>query len=161
MAEQIANDPSFKEVTQSLQASMGAGGSGGMPGMPPPGMPAPGGAPDMSQMDPSKYMEAMSGMFQNKNFMEMAERLGKTIIEVRGWHGPSVCDSEQPSHVATLLSVCTVVNLHFFVCGLRGGQERTDVRMALSVAAASLDASAMLGSRCCLPFRRPTPTWRT
>ncbi|KAG1681352.1 hypothetical protein FOA52_007400 [Chlamydomonas sp. UWO 241] len=80
MAEKIANDPAFAAVTQSLQASMGGmGGAGGMPGMPPGGMP--GMPPDMSQMDPSKYMEAMSGMFQNQNFMQMAEQLGKTIIE--------------------------------------------------------------------------------
>ena len=91
MAEQIANDPAFKEVTKQLQegmGGMGAGGAGGMPGMPgmPPGMAnmmggmmgGPGGA----QMDPAKYMEAMSGMFQNPNFMQMAEKLGKTIIEV-------------------------------------------------------------------------------
>lgn len=82
MAEQIANDPSFKEVTKSLQESMG----GLMAGAPRAPGPAPGAAPpDMSQLDPSKYMEAMSSMFQNKNFMEMAEKLGKTIIEVRTW----------------------------------------------------------------------------
>jgi len=79
MAEQIANDPSFKEVTSSLQSSLGGmSGASGMPPAAPPGAPP---MPDMAQMDPSKYMEAMSSMFQNKSFMEMAEKLGKTIIE--------------------------------------------------------------------------------
>lgn len=94
MAEQIANDPSFKEVTKSLQESMG----GLMAGAPRAPGPAPGAAPpDMSQLDPSKYMEAMSSMFQNKNFMEMAEKLGKTIIEVRRWDGScsSLCPISQ------------------------------------------------------------------
>jgi hypothetical protein len=50
----------------------------GMPGMPgmPPGM-------DPANFDPSKYMQAMSGMFQNPQFMQMAEKLGQAIIQVR------------------------------------------------------------------------------
>lgn len=77
MAEQIANDPSFKEVTKSLQESF----AGMMPGGP--GAPPGAGGPPMNpaNFDPSKYMEAMSGMFQNPQFMKMAESLGKTIIE--------------------------------------------------------------------------------
>jgi hypothetical protein len=47
----------------------------GMPGMPP-GM-------DPANFDPSKYMQAMSGMFQNPQFMQMAEKLGQAIIQVR------------------------------------------------------------------------------
>lgn len=134
MAEQIAKDPSFLEVTKQLQESfggmMGGGGmpgmpgAGGMPGMPPgfpgfppgllasmggmpgmpggmPGMPAgfpgmPAGFPGMPGMpgmpgadgaaagptDPAKYMGAFSSMFSNPQFMQMAEKLGKTIIEV-------------------------------------------------------------------------------
>ncbi len=46
-----------------------------MPGMPP-GMALP------PNFDPSKYMEAMTNMFQNPNFMQMDEKLGETIIEV-------------------------------------------------------------------------------
>jgi hypothetical protein len=62
----------------------------GMPGMP--GMPGPGGMPGMPGMppgmmppnfDPSKYMEAMQNMFANPSFMQMAEQLGKTIMQVR------------------------------------------------------------------------------
>ncbi len=33
-------------------------------------------------MQQSPCLQAMTGMFQNKGFMEMAEKLGRTIIEV-------------------------------------------------------------------------------
>lgn len=90
MAEQIANDPSFQGLTAQLQESMAGmmGGAGGMPGMPPmPGMPGAGeaaaaGMPDPANFDPTKYMQAMSGMFQNPQFMQMAEKLGQAIIQV-------------------------------------------------------------------------------
>ena len=73
MAEQIANDPSFKEVTKTMQESFGGMMQGGGAGAAP---------PDLSSLDPSKYMNAMSGMFQNPSFMQMAEKLGQTIIQV-------------------------------------------------------------------------------
>lgn len=109
MAEQIAGDPSFQGLTQQLQESMagmmGGGGFPGMPGMPGAnnaapagpagGMPAgglpagglaeggmPGGLPDPANFDPTRYMQAMSGMFQNPQFMQMAEKLGQAIIQV-------------------------------------------------------------------------------
>ncbi len=81
-------DPNFKEITQKMQQQFGGmmGAGGGMPGMPGmPGAGAGGGPP----MDPSKYMGAMQEMFSNKAFMEMAEKLGQSIIQVRA--------SEQPS----------------------------------------------------------------
>ena len=74
MAEQIANDPSFQGLTSQLQDSM-AGLMGG-------GGPAPTAMPDPANFDPSKYMQAMSSMFQNQNFMQMAEKLGQAIIQV-------------------------------------------------------------------------------
>ena len=77
MAEQIANDPSFKEVTKTLQDSFGGMMGPGGPGAGPGGAP-----PDLSQLDPSKYMNAMSGMFENPTFMQMAEKLGQSIIQV-------------------------------------------------------------------------------
>ncbi|KAI8462296.1 MAG: ankyrin repeat-containing domain protein [Monoraphidium minutum] len=104
MAEKIAGDPAFQGLTTQLQESMaglvggpdgaGAAGAGGAPAMPPgmpPGMAAmmggmPGGMPGMppgmdpSSFDPSKYMQAMSGMFSNPAFMQMAEQLGQAII---------------------------------------------------------------------------------
>uniref|UniRef100_A0A7S3QYD5 STI1/HOP DP domain-containing protein n=1 Tax=Dunaliella tertiolecta TaxID=3047 RepID=A0A7S3QYD5_DUNTE len=81
MAEQIATDPTFKSVTETLQAQFGnmfqqqggsreGGGAGGE-----------GAAPGPEAFDPSKYMQAMTGMFQNEEFMKMAEQLGKSIIE--------------------------------------------------------------------------------
>jgi hypothetical protein len=80
MAEQIANDPSFKAVTESLQQQFGTMFAGQQ---------AEGGAAAARDpaaaagaFDPSKYMQAMTGMFQNKSFMEMAEKLGRSIIEV-------------------------------------------------------------------------------
>jgi hypothetical protein len=103
MAEQIANDPSFMGLTQQLQESMatmmggaegagagaaaagGAAAGGGIPGMPPgmAGMPGMPGMPGMdpANFDPTKYMQAMSGMFQNPQFMQMAEKLGQAIIQ--------------------------------------------------------------------------------
>lgn len=87
MAEQIANDPSFKEVTKQLQDSMAGIFGGALPGAAGAGgdgaarAAAPDPAALMANMDPSKYMDAMSKMFSNPNFMNMAEKLGKTIIE--------------------------------------------------------------------------------
>lgn len=78
-----------------LVGAAGAGGApGGAPAMPagmppgmPPGMPGmPGMPPGMNpaDFDPSKYMQAMSGMFSNPAFMQMAEQLGQAIISVGG-----------------------------------------------------------------------------
>lgn len=79
MAEQIANDPTFKDVTKQLTSTFG-GLMGGQPGEAPNAVPA----NDPRAFDPARYMEAMSGMFQNPDFMKMAENLGRTIIEVSG-----------------------------------------------------------------------------
>jgi hypothetical protein len=78
MAEKIANDDSFKAITQQLQSQFGGvmGGAAGAEGA---SRSAP--AIDPASFDPSKMMGAMSGMFQNPQFMQMAEKLGKTIIE--------------------------------------------------------------------------------
>ena len=75
MAEQIASDPAFAQMTQALQSSL-VGGNAGAPGV-----------------DPSKYAEAMGSVLQNPNFMSMAERLGQQIMQARrggralGWRG--------------------------------------------------------------------------
>lgn len=73
MAEQIAGDPSFQGLTSQLQESMAGMMAGGGAG------PA---APDPRNFDPAQYMQAMSNMFQNQNFMQMAEKLGQAIIQV-------------------------------------------------------------------------------
>lgn len=103
MAEQIASDPAFKNVTETLHEQFGSmfGGAaraGGPEGGPPAGpgpsadSPFPGLAPPgagAGGLDVSKYMTAMNSMFQNPEFMKMAEQLGKTIMEVRcSSHGP-------------------------------------------------------------------------
>lgn len=79
MAEQIANDPAFQGLTSQLQDSM----SGLMgPGGPAAAAAAGQGPPiDPANFDPSKYMQAMSSMFQNQSFMQMAEKLGQAIIQ--------------------------------------------------------------------------------
>jgi len=83
MAEQIANDPSFQGLTAQLQESMasmmgGAEGGAAAAAAAPPAMPP---MPDPANFDPTKYMQAMSGMFQNPQFMQMAEKLGQAIIQ--------------------------------------------------------------------------------
>lgn len=111
MAEQLASDPSFKQMTEQLQQSFaGGGGFPGMPGMP--GVPAaggerglgggmPGGMPPglaemmanmnmggpgagqagMAGVDPSSYMNAVSGIMSNPEFAKMAENIGKKMFE--------------------------------------------------------------------------------
>ncbi|MEW5303110.1 MAG: hypothetical protein WDW36_005834 [Sanguina aurantia] len=159
MAEQIAKDPSFLEVTKQLQESfggmmggMGAPGAGGAPGGMPPGFPgfppgmlanmmgggaggAPGGMPagfpgmpagfpgmpagfpgmpagfpgmpgmpgaDGAAVDPSKYMGAFSSMFSNPQFMQMAEKLGKTIIEADPNMTQMMQSMQDPTHKAKI-----------------------------------------------------------
>lgn len=83
MAEQIASDPTFKQVTEQLQQQFG-GMFGQQQAQAPQGAAAPvDPAAAAASFDPSKYMQAMTSMFQNQNFMKMAEQLGKSIIEVR------------------------------------------------------------------------------
>ena len=75
MAEQLAQDPAFAQMSAALQSSMqGAGGSERAP-------PA-GSAPNPADMDPTAAASAMSEMFQNPQFMEMAQGLGQKIMEV-------------------------------------------------------------------------------
>ena len=64
MAEQIAKDPSFAQMTQRLPASVKAGPDGAV------------------QMDPSQYMSAMQDVMSNPNFMGIAEKLGNALMQV-------------------------------------------------------------------------------
>lgn len=80
MAESIAQDPTFAQLTATLQESLlggGAGAGGAAAG-------AAAGAGDglPAGLDPSKYAEAMSSVMGNPGFMQMAESLGKQIMEV-------------------------------------------------------------------------------
>ena len=71
MAEQIAQDPAFAQMSAALQASMANGGAEpGRSGATPP-------------IDPDQYAQAMSGVLQNPQFMQMAEKLGQQIMSVR------------------------------------------------------------------------------
>eukprot|EP00898_Chlorokybus_atmophyticus_P009110 jgi/Chlat1/91/Chrsp1S03202 len=70
MAEQIAQDPAFAQMTQQLQATMGASRS------------AQGGAvAEQPVIDPTQYMNAMSSVMQNPQFMRMAEQLGSQLMQ--------------------------------------------------------------------------------
>ena len=99
MAEKIAQDPSFAQMAQAMQANMGAmmGGAGGPPPAPTgrgaSGASAdesglPGGMPGMPGMDPSAYANMMSGVLQNPQFVEMAEKLGQQIMQVSALYMP-------------------------------------------------------------------------
>ena len=91
MAEQIAADPAFAQMTSALQDSLLGGGAAAAVGG---GGAVGGGAGAPPALDPAKYAEAMQSVMQNGQFLQMAETLGKQIMEVsecvlcvreRGW----------------------------------------------------------------------------
>ena len=83
MAEALAQDPAFAQMSQTLQSQLQGSGLGPAAAQDrSPG--AAGGMPDPSQMDPAAAQEAMASMFQNPQFMDMAQNLGQRIMEVRG-----------------------------------------------------------------------------
>jgi hypothetical protein len=92
MAEQIAQDPAFAQMTAALQASMAGGEGAPEEGAVEREAEASGGAQG-SPMDAEKYAAALSNVLQNQNFMEMAEKLGQQIMSVR-----------LPSHVSCAVS---------------------------------------------------------
>lgn len=61
MMSQMAQDPSFQQMAQSLQQSLQGEGS--------------------QNPDPSKYMQAMQEMMQNSEFMQMAEKIGNQMMQ--------------------------------------------------------------------------------
>lgn len=85
MAEQIAQDPAFAQMTKTLQESMAGLVNPPAEGTPEAAMagsaPSGQGAPDPS-FDPTKYMDAMTNVLQNPQFMQMAEKLGQQIMQV-------------------------------------------------------------------------------
>ena len=85
MAEQIAQDPAFAQMTAALQASV-AGDEAGAPSAAEKSAEAPAGGPaGLPTMDAEKYAQAMSNVLQNQHFMEMAEKLGQQIMSVSRW----------------------------------------------------------------------------
>lgn len=64
---------------QPLRATAGAG-MPGMPGMP--GQQGQEGGVGPGMPDNENYMQAMGGVLQNPQFMEMAEKLGQQIMTV-------------------------------------------------------------------------------
>ena len=100
MAESIAQDPNFAQMAQAMQANLGgmgaaAGGGVTAPATPgrssnsaaePNGVPGMAGLPGMAAgmpgMDPAAYANMMSGVLQNPQFVEMAEKLGQQIMQV-------------------------------------------------------------------------------
>jgi hypothetical protein len=74
MAEQIAEDPAFAQLTKTLQQSLGgaAGGEGGDAAA----------APAAAEgLNPEQYLNAMQGVMQNPSFMNMAEKLGQQLMQ--------------------------------------------------------------------------------
>lgn len=102
MAESIAQDPNFAQMAQAMQANlggMGGGAAGGgvsapaTPGRSPNSAAEPNGVPNMAGLpgmaggmpggvDPAAYADMMSGVLQNPQFVEMAEKLGQQIMQV-------------------------------------------------------------------------------
>ena len=71
MAEQIAEDPAFAQLTKTLQQSLGgAAGEGSGEGAAP-----------RAALNPQQYMNAMQGVMQNPAFMNMAEKLGQQLMQ--------------------------------------------------------------------------------
>ena len=94
MAEQIAQDPAFAQMTKTLQESMAglvspdAAAAGPDAAMAGPDAAAAAAAAADPNFDPAKYMDAMTNVLQNPQFMQMAEKLGQRIMQV---HYPHLC----------------------------------------------------------------------
>lgn len=63
MAEQMAKDPSFTEMTSKLQGSVKVADDG------------------TPQLDPQEYMKAMQQVMQNPSFMSIAEKFGSALMQ--------------------------------------------------------------------------------
>mmetsp|Transcript_6241 Transcript_6241/g.38779 ORF Transcript_6241/g.38779 Transcript_6241/m.38779 type:complete len:170 (+) Transcript_6241:384-893(+) len=66
MAEQLANDPSFQAMAGQLQKQQQSGQEGAMP-----------------NIDPEAYTSAMQNLMNNPQFMQVAEKLGSEMMQVR------------------------------------------------------------------------------
>lgn len=64
MAEKLAQDPNFAQMSRSFESQL-PGASGATP-----------------SMDPTAAHKAMADMFQNEDFVHMAQELGQRIMQV-------------------------------------------------------------------------------
>lgn len=75
MAQELQRDPAFQQMQQVLQQSfapgMGGGVAEGAQAMPTPN-------PDVT---PEKAFEAMQQLYSNPHFLQMAEKIGQTMLE--------------------------------------------------------------------------------
>ena len=99
MAEQIAQDPAFAQMTAALQASM-AGGEGVQEEAGTEREVGASAGPHGPPMDADKYAAALGNVLQNQSFMEMAEKLGQQIMSVRS--SPPSGNVEASSRKSTL-----------------------------------------------------------
>ncbi|CAG9463685.1 unnamed protein product [Pedinophyceae sp. YPF-701] len=85
MAEQVAQDPAFRKITEQLQGVLGGGmGEGGpSPDAAPKGMPDPAMMAQMMQggEGAESYAKVMEGLFQNEQFMQMAQTIGQQLMQ--------------------------------------------------------------------------------
>eukprot|EP00899_Mesostigma_viride_P001956 jgi/Mesvir1/11761/Mv00131-RA.1 len=68
MAAQIAADPAFAQMAESLTGGAGRGRGGGE-------------AAQVPDINPQQYMQAMQQVMQNPEFMQMAEQLGTQLMQ--------------------------------------------------------------------------------
>ena len=105
MAEQVAQDPAFAQMSAALQASMAGGAEAGLGGS--------GGA--TPPIDPDQYAQAMSSVLQNPQFMDMAEKLGQQIMQVGG---PSYFSGQAHTKYFSACPLCLVQGLFCTCCSL-------------------------------------------
>ena len=103
MAEQVAQDPAFAQMSAALQASMAGGAEAGLG--------ASGGA--TPPIDPDQYAQAMSSVLQNPQFMDMAEKLGQQIMQVGG---PSFFSGRARTKYSSSFPLCLVQELFCACC---------------------------------------------
>ena len=66
LAEQIAKDPAFRDMAKTLQDSLRSDGQASIP-----------------NVNTPAYFNSMEKIVDNPQFMNMAQRLGSTLMEVR------------------------------------------------------------------------------
>jgi len=81
MAEALQRDPAFLQMQQVLQQSFASTMGGGAP---PGANPTAGGTSEggsAAELQPEKAFEAMQQLYSNPQFLQMAEKIGQTMLE--------------------------------------------------------------------------------